>query len=375
MNFDYNDEQRLLSESVTRFVRERYDFAARERVMHEPEGWSRAIWREMADLGLLALPFSADDGGFDGGGVETMIVMEALGRGLVLEPYLPTVILAGGVLRHAASATQREARVPALIAGDLILTLAHNERSMPRHALSGVSTKAERDGKGWRLSGEKIAVLNGESADEFIVSAQTPKGFSLFFVRKEQARVRGQKSYDGGRVAVVTFDNVALAEDALIGVEGGAEPVLRSVFEEATAAVSAEAVGVMADTLDMTVSYLKTRQQFGVAIGSFQALQHRAVDMLTSVELARSMATLAALALQQPAEQRWRDIAAAKVQIGKSGKFIGQHAVQLHGAIGITAEYKVGHALKRLTAIDALFGDADYHLDALAEAGGLRAAQ
>jgi len=374
VNFDLTDEQRLLSESVTRFVRERYDFAARERSLHKPEGWSREVWGEMAELGLLALPFAADDGGFDGGGVEIMIVMEALGRGLVVEPYLATVVLAGGVLRHAASPVQRSARAPAIAAGDLILALAHNERTMPRHSVADVRATAKRDGAGWRLSGEKIAVINGDSADEFIVSAQTKGGLSLFLATKEQAQVRAQRAYDGTRVAVVTFDDVLVSGDGLVGAEGEGGETLTRVFEEAVAAVAAEAVGVMSDTLDLTVSYLKTRQQFGAPIGSFQALQHRAVDMLTSVELARSMAILAALALQRAGELRWRDIAAAKVQIGKSGRFVGQNAVQLHGAIGITAEYKVGHALKRLTAIDALFGDADHHLDALAAAGGLAAA-
>jgi alkylation response protein AidB-like acyl-CoA dehydrogenase len=375
MDFDYSDEQRLLGETVRRFVEERCDFDSRLKTLHTPEGWSRAAWRDMAELGLLALPFAEADGGFGGGGVETMIVMEALGRGLVLEPYLATVILAGGVLRRAASAEQRAARVPRLIEGAHFMALAHQEPGMPRHGL-GIATRAHRNGSGWVLSGRKIAVLHGPAADEFVVSAATAAGLSLFFVPADAPGVgrRQQRGYDGVPVAEVNFDKAKLPADALIGIEGLGGEVLTTLFEEANAALAAEAVGVMSDTLDITTDYLKTRTQFGVPIGSFQALQHRAVDMLIELELARSMAILAALSLVQPADQRRRNIAAAKVQIGRSSRFVGQQAVQLHGAIGITAEYKVGHAFKRLTAIDALFGDADHHLDFLAEAGGLAVA-
>jgi alkylation response protein AidB-like acyl-CoA dehydrogenase len=372
MDFDHSDEQRLLAETVGRFVVERCDFESRLKTLATPEGWSRHAWHEMAELGLLALPFAEADGGFGGGGVETMIVMEALGRGLVLEPYLATVVLGGGVLRRAASAEQRAARLPELIAGAHVMTLAHQEPRAPRHGLA-VTTRAHRNGSDWALSGRKIAVLHGAAADEIVVSAATAAGLSLFLVPTGAAGVsrRAQRGYDGVPVAEIAFDKVKLPADALIGIEGLGGEILTEVFEEANAALAAEAVGIMADTLDVTVEYLKTRNQFGVPIGSFQALQHRTVDMLMQVELARSMAILAALSLDQPAEQRRRNIAAAKVQIGRAGRFIGQQAVQLHGAIGITAEYKVGHAFKRLTAIDALFGDADHHLDMLTEVGGL----
>lgn len=375
MDFDHSDEQRLLAETVGRFVVERCDFESRLKTLATPEGWSRHAWHEMAELGLLALPFAEADGGFGGGGVETMIVMEALGRGLVLEPYLATVILGGGVLRRAG-AEQRAARVPGLIAGTHVVTLAHQEPRAPRHGLA-VTTRAHRTGPGWVLSGRKIAVLHGAAADEIVVSAATAAGLSLFLVPTDAAGVsrRAQRGYDGVPVAEIVLDRVKLPADALVGIEGLGGEILTEVFEEANAALAAEAVGIMADSLDVTVDYLKTRNQFGVPIGSFQALQHRTVDMLMQVELARSMAILAALSLDQPAEQRRRNIAAAKVQIGRAGRFIGQQAVQLHGAIGITAEYKVGHAFKRLTAIDALFGDADHHLDMLAETGGLGVGQ
>jgi alkylation response protein AidB-like acyl-CoA dehydrogenase len=376
MDFDLTDEQRLLGESVTRFIADRYDFEGRRHRIATAPGWSREIWREMAELGLMAMPFAEEDGGFGGGGVETMLVMEALGRGLVVEPYLPSILLAGGVLRHAGSADQKAARVPSLASGERIMTLAHSESDAPRHTLDALHTQAQRDGGGWRLDGAKIAVIAGDSADELVVSARTDAGTSLFLVDRQSPgiTISGQCGYDGVRVAALRLDGVHVAADALIGTDGRGGEILSATFDEANAALCAEAVGIMARTLEMTTDYLKTRQQFGVAIGSFQALQHRAVDMLMQLELARSMATLAALSLDKPAEQRRRNVAAAKAQIGRAGRFIGQQAVQLHGAIGVTAEYEVGHAFKRLTAIDALFGDADYQLDYLAEAGGLTVA-
>ena len=375
MDFDLSDEQRLLGESVSRFVADRYDFKARMGAMCEPDGWSRDAWRDMAELGLLALPFAQEEGGFGGGGVETMLVMEALGRGLVVEPYLATVILAGGALRRAASPEQKQDRVARIAAGELVMALAHQEPSGLRHGLAA-SSAARRTDSGWELSGRKKAVLHGAGAGELVVSATSAAGLSLFLVPSgaEGLRVKAQRGYDGVPVAELEMDKVAVPADALLGAEGGGAEILERVFEEANAAMAAEAVGIMADTVDVTTEYLKTRVQFGVPIGSFQGLQHRAVDMLIQLELSRSMAILAALSLDQPDEVRRRNVAAAKVQIGRSGRFIGQQAVQLHGAIGLTAEYKVGHAFKRLTAIDALFGDADHHLDVLAESGGLAAA-
>lgn len=372
MDFEYSDEQRLLRESVTRFITGRYDFEGRLRAMQAPEGWSRDAWRDMAELGLLGMPFAEEDGGFGGGGVETMIVMEELGRGLVLEPYLSTVVLAGGAIRQAGSAKQRQARIPRIAAGELLMALAHQEPRGLRHSLDAESS-AERRADSWVLTGRKIAVLHGATAEEFVVSARTHAGLSLFLVSASTpgVRVTPQRGYDSIPLAEIVLDDVEITAASLLGENGGGTAVLEHVFEEANAALAAEAVGIMADTLETTVDYLKTRQQFGVAIGSFQALQHRCVDMLIQVEQSRSMAILAALSLSQPPAQRRLNIAAAKVQIGRGGRFVGQQAVQLHGAIGITAEYKVGHAFKRLTAIDALFGDADHHVDQLVDAGGI----
>ena len=373
MDFDLSDEQRLLSDSVSRLVTDRYGFEERLAAMREPEGFSRVMWDELAGLGLLGLPFAEADGGFGGGGVETMLVMEALGKGLVVEPVFATAILGGGALRLAGSAGQKAARIEAIIAGQHILALAHVEPDGPRHTVDRLATRAIETSEGWRLQGAKTAVIAGASADELVVSAATGNGTSLFLIdpRADGVRVTARIGYDGIAVADVDFDDVALAPDALLGEAGQASATLTRLCEEANAALCAEAVGIMANVLDMTVDYLKTRTQFGVAIGSFQALQHRAVDMMMQVELARSMAILAAMSLDMEPAARAANIAAAKAKIGQAARFVGQQAVQLHGAIGLTTEYKVGHAFKRLTAIDALFGDADHHLDMLAAAGGL----
>jgi len=374
MDFDFSDEQKMLQETVTRFVADTYDFQKREHALKTELGWSREAYAGLADMGLLALPFAEEDGGFGGGGVEMMIVMEALGRGLMVEPFFATVVLAGGVLRHGASSRQRYAILPGLCAGERILALAHGERGLPRHALAARTTATPK-GEGWVLDGSKIAVIHGQSADTLIVSATTGRGLSLFLVdaRADGVSVEGARGYDGVPVATIGLSNVMVGAEALIGAEGDGAAILERAFEEAVAALVAEAVGAMAETFEVTIDYLKTRQQFGAAIGSFQALQHRAVDMLMQLELSRSMAILAALSLEIDEEQRSRNISAAKAQIGKSGRIIGQEAVQLHGAIGITAEYKVGHAFKRLTAIDASLGDRAWHLARLVEKRGLYA--
>ncbi|GGC03292.1 pimeloyl-CoA dehydrogenase small subunit [Novosphingobium endophyticum] len=372
MDFELTDEQKMLQEAVTRLVADTYGFQQREHALKTSDGWSRQAYAGLADMGLLGMPFAEEDGGFGGGGVEMMIVMEALGRGLMVEPYFATVVLAGGVLRYGASAEQRAGILPGLIAGEHILALAHSERGMPRHTLDARTT-ATRDGEGWKIDGRKIAVIHGASADTLVVSAQTGEGPGLFLVNTaaEGVAVEKARGYDGVPVADITFSSVAVPAAALIGDAGQSGAILARTFEVATAALVAEAVGAMSETFDVTVEYLKTRRQFGVAIGSFQALQHRAVDMLMELELSRSMAVLAALSLDIDADQRTRNISAAKAQIGKSGRLIGQEAVQMHGAIGITAEYKVGHAFKRLTAIDALLGDRDYHLARLVELRGV----
>jgi pimeloyl-CoA dehydrogenase small subunit len=378
MDFDLSEEQTLLKQSVERLLVDRYAFEKRKTFQAAPEGWSREIWSRYAELGLLGLPFAEKHGGSEGGPVETMIVMEALGRALALEPYLATVVLAGGLLRHGGSIAQQAALLPEIAAGKLVMAFAHGERQA-RFDLADVATRARRDGAGWVIEGEKSLVLQGDSAQKLIVSARTAdertdrQGIALFLVDAAAQGVsrRAYPTQDGMRAAEISLASVRVGADTLIGESNGLALIER-VAEEAIAALAAEAVGVMAALVELTVEYLKTRKQFGVAIGSFQALQHRASDMLIALEQARSMSMLATMMVgSEDAAERRKTINAAKVQIGRSGRFVGQQAVQLHGGIGMTQEYKAGHYFKRLAMIDMMFGDADHHLRALARAGGL----
>jgi len=379
MDFELSEEQRLLKDSVERLLKDRYEFEARKAFMASPEGWSRELWQQYADLGLLGLPFPEEFGGFGGGAVETMIVAEAFGQALALEPFLATVVLAGGLMRHAGSDAQCAAMLPKVADGSLLLAFAHAERQS-RYDLADVATAARRDGAGFILDGAKSLVLHGDVADTLLVSARLSggrrdrDGIGLFAVdaAAEGVSRRGYQTIDGLRAAEVTLTGVAVGADAVVGEPGAAFPVIARVVDEAIAALCAEAVGGMAAMHDLTVDYLKTRRQFGVPIGSFQVLQHRAADMLVALEQARSMALLATMMVgEDDAAERHRLIAAAKVQIGRSGKFVGQQAIQLHGGIGMTMEYKVGHYFKRVTAIDTTFGDADHHLAEVGRMGGL----
>ena len=379
MDFDLTDEQRLLKDSVDRLIADQYQFEQRKKYLAQPDGWSREAWQQFAELGLLGLPFAEQFGGFGGGPVETMIVMEAFGRGLVLEPYFATVILGGGLLRHAATQAQQQALIPEIAQGKLKLAFAHVERQS-RYDLADVATTARRDGAAWVLDGAKSVVLHGDCADRLLVTARIAgdrrdrAGIGLFLVDPSASGVtrRGYPTQDGLRAAELTLSGVCVSAGDILGDPGAALPVIEHVVDEAIAALCAEAVGTMQVMHETTLEYLKTRQQFGRPIGQFQVLQHRSVDMLVALEQARSMAMFAAvMAAEENATERRRAMAAAKVQIGRSGKHIGQEAIQLHGGIGMTMEYKVGHYFKRMTMIDMLFGDADSHLATLARLGGL----
>ncbi len=379
MDFDLSDEQRLLKDSVDRMVSDRYGFEARKGYRAAPEGWSREIWAQFADLGLLGLPFTEAQGGFGGGLVDTAMVMEAFGRVLVVEPYFATVVACGALLRHAASDAQMQALVPGIAVGERVLAYAQVERQS-RHSLNDVATRAERDGDAWRLTGEKSLVLHGDSADTLLVTARTAgehrerHGIGLFLVSADAPGVtrRGYPTQDGMRAAEITLAN---APAEALGDPAEALPILEQANDEMLAALCAEGVGVMAAMHAMTVDYLKTRKQFGRAIGENQALQHRAVDMYVSLEQARSMALYAAMMASDPdPSERQRAMHAAKVQIGRSGRHIGQESIQMHGGIGVTMEYAVGHHFKRMTMIERGFGDTDSHLAALARLGGLIAA-
>jgi pimeloyl-CoA dehydrogenase small subunit len=379
MDFDLSPEQSLLKDSVGRLLADHYGFDKRKSYLASGDGWSREMWARYAELGLLGLPFAEEHGGFGGGAVETMIVMESFGRALAVEPYLASVVLAGGALRHGASARQLAALVPALARGETVLAFAHAEREA-RYDLACVATTARRDGGAWRLDGEKTLVLHGDAAQRLVVSARIggaardEDGIALFLVDGDAPGVsrRSYPTQDAMRAAEVVLAGVRVPDDAIIGAPGAGFAIVRRVAEDAIAALAAEAVGAMAELNALTVEYLKTRRQFGVPIGSFQVLQHRASDMLIAEEQARSMALFATMMTDEPdGAARARAMAAAKVQIGRSGRFVAQQAIQLHGGIGMTMEYKAGHLMKRLAMIDLMFGDADHHLRALARAGGL----
>lgn len=379
MDFDLSEEQRLLKDSVEGLLKTSYDFDQRKKYRAEKGGWSRSVWNKLAEQGLLGLPFSEDDGGFGAGAVETMIVMEALGKALIVEPYLATVVLAGGFLRRGGSPEQKAAYLPGIIDGSTTLAFAQLERNS-RYDLADVATSAKKKGEGWVIDGEKFVVINGESADTLIVTARTSggqrdrAGIGVFLVDAKATGVgiKGYPTQDGLHAADITFTSVEVGADAAIGDPGNALPLIEMVVDDARIALCAEAVGAMDESLKSTVDYMKTRTQFGVPIGSFQVLQHRAADMFVAVEQARSMAMFATMASDfEDAAARANAVAAAKVQIGKSLKFVGEQAIQLHGGVGMTMEYKIGHYFKRLTMIECTFGDTDYHLRRVSEAGGL----
>ena len=379
MDFDLSEEQRLLKESVDGLLTDAYDFDARKKYMAEKGGWSKAIWSRLAEQGLLGLPFAEEDGGFGAGAVETMIVMEALGKALVVEPYLATVVIAGGFLRHGGSAEQKAAHIGGIIDGSKSFALAQLEKNS-RYDLNDVATSAKKKGSSWVIDGEKFVVINGENADTLVVTARTKGGqrdrggIGVFLVPANAKGIakKGYPTQDGLHAADITFTGIEVGADAAIGDAENALPLIERVVDEARTAMCAEAVGAMDESLKATIEYLKTRKQFGVPIGSFQTLQHRAADMFVAVEQARSMSMFATMAADfEDAKERATAVAAAKVQIGRSAKFVGQQSIQLHGGIGMTQEAKIGHYFKRLTMIENTFGDTDYHLRRVTEAGGL----
>jgi len=379
MDFALTEEQQLLQHSIERLFADHYSFEARRRFAQEPRGWSLGMWKRYAELGLLGLPFDEAHDGSGGGPVETMIVMEQIGRALALEPYLATVVLAGGLIRLGGSAALRADLLPRIAAGELSLAFAHAERQA-RYDLFDITATARRDGADFVLDGAKTLVLGGDSAEKFVVSARLSggqrdrDGIGLFVVDAPAngVAVRGYGTIDGQRAAEVTLTKVRVPAAAAIGEPGAASALIERIADAAMAAFCAEAVGAMAAMHKTTVDYMKTRKQFGVTIGSFQALQHRAAEMLVALEQARSMAMLATMmADADDARERRAAISAAKVQIGRSGRSLGQSAIQIHGGIGMTMETKVGHYFKRVTMIDTLFGDADHHLGLLGAAGGL----
>lgn len=367
MNFDYTEEQNMLKDSVARFVQDQYDFEARCKTAALDDGFSRENWNTFAELGWLSVPFAEEHGGFGGSVIDTMLLMEEFGKGLVLEPFLSTVVLFGGLLSKGGSAAQQDAHIGSIIEGSLQGAVAFNERQS-RFELNDVQTTASEAANGYSLSGEKTVVFNGLVADKLIVSARTSgaqadaAGITLFIVDADAEGV-SKTSYrmmDGQIVANISFDNVSVSADAVIGQVGEGLALLQAVVTEAIVAVGAEAVGIMDKLHSATVEYTKTREQFGVAIGSFQVLQHRMVEMFMECEQARSILYRAACSVAGQQQEADKDVLALKVLIGRAGKLIGDEALQIHGGIGMTDELDVGHYTKRLMMINTLFGDADY---------------
>jgi alkylation response protein AidB-like acyl-CoA dehydrogenase len=372
MDFTFDETQRLLTDSVDRFITADYDFETRQRFAASEPGYSPEVWRSFAEFGWLALPFAEIDGGFAGGPVETMILMQAFGRGLVVEPYLANVVLAGGIIRRLADDAQREAWLGPLIGGELQAALAFVE-PQARYELADVATEAREEGSGWRLSGTKGVVLNGGNAELLIVPARTDggrrdaDGITLFAVAADSrgVAVRRYATVDGAQAAEIVFGDVRVEAAAVLGTVGQGFGALEAAVEDATLAVCAEAVGIMRTLTERTVAYSKARVQFGAAIGSFQALQHRMVDMLTACEQSYSLLLWATSCHAGGGDSR-RAVSAMKYQVGTAGRKVGQEAVQIHGAMGVTWELDVAHYFKRLTAIGQIFGNADWHLDRVA---------
>jgi pimeloyl-CoA dehydrogenase small subunit len=369
MDFRLSEEQQLLKDSVQRFLDKNYTFETRRKLIAERQGMSTQAWEGFASLGLLGVPFAAEHGGFGGDGTDVMIVMEALGRALSIEPYLSTVLLAGGAIDLGGAQWQKNILLPRIIDGSLILAFAHSEPGA-RYDLGHVNTRAVQDGDGWVLEGEKTVVLHGAIAEKYIVSARTSgstrdsHGVTLFIVDADEEGIGGRDypTFDGVRAGELSLSGVKVGAGSIIGTLDKAMPLIEQVTDRAIAGLCADAVGAMDALHAATLDYVKTRQQFGVPIGKFQALQHRMVDMLIQLEQARSMALLAAVkAWSDDANERRRACAAAKEYIGRAGRFVGQQAIQLHGGMGMTDELPVSHYFKRLTAIDMLLGDQFHH--------------
>jgi alkylation response protein AidB-like acyl-CoA dehydrogenase len=368
MNFDFSEEQVMLRDSVARFVQDDYDFDTRQQIAGSEEGMSRENWQTFAELGWLSIPFAEEHGGFGGGALDVMVVMEQMGRGLVLEPYLATVLLYGGLLQAGGTAAQQEEHIPAIIEGSRQGAFAYLERQS-RYELADVKTTATADADGYRLNGEKVVVFNGANADYFVVSARTsggqsdPQGVSLFLVAADAPGVErvSYRMMDGQVVANVVLKDVSVGAADLVGELDAGHALIEDVVLQATLALGAEAVGIMGELNAKTLEYTKTREQFGVAIGSFQALQHRMVETFMAYEQTRSMLYRAVCALGDEREDAATAAHALKVMMDKAGKLVFGEAIQIHGGMGITDELDIGHYAKRLMMINTTFGNADYH--------------
>ena len=370
MDFSFSEEQGLLQDSIQRYIQNSYTFDARQKLLKTEDGFSRDNWASFADLGWLALPFSESSGGFGGTSIETMIIMEEFGKGLVVEPYVSTVIMAGSVIEASGNSKHIEGALADIMAGKKLASIAYVE-PQARFNLADVSTTAEADGADYLINGFKGVVVGGPSSDILIVPARTSgnrqdeMGITLFLIDASADGVskRDYPTIDGMQASEINFDNVSIPAEAILGEVGNGLQLLELGINNGILAVSAEAVGAMEVLYKTTVEYCKTREQFGQPIGKFQVLQHRMVDMFMEHEQAKSLLYMAALRMDGSDEvAALKAISALKVQVGKGGRFVGQNAIQLHGGMGMTDELSVGHYFKRITAIETLFGNVDYHL-------------
>jgi pimeloyl-CoA dehydrogenase small subunit len=371
VNFDYSEEQQLLANSVKQFLTKDYTFEARKAILASSAGYSEHVWSTFAEMGLLGLPFAGEYGGFGGNAVDLMPVMEAIGEGLVLEPYLATVGVGGQLVARSGAEAHKKAILPAIVEGKLKLAFAQTERGS-RYDLAHVTVRAKKSGNGYLIDGEKCVVTHAPCADKLVVSARTSgadtdeRGISLFLVDRNAPGValKTYRTADNLRAADVQFAGATIPAAALVGKEGEALSLIEEVVDYATALLCTEAVGAIKFANETTLEYLKTRKQFGVPIGTFQALQHRMVDMMISYEQAKSMACLACVKVDTAgAAERKHVVSAAKIRIADACRHVSQESVQLHGGMGMTEELKVSHTFRRLTTIAQTFGDADHHLD------------
>jgi alkylation response protein AidB-like acyl-CoA dehydrogenase len=368
MNFQHTEDRRMLADTLNRFVSEQYGFDMRDQIAQSAQGFSSDLWGSFAELGVIGALFDEADGGFGGGGFDISVVFESLGRGLVVEPFLDTLIV-GRAIARSGNETQK-ALLAELIDGSRIVALAHGEPDS-HYELARVTTRAQRNGDTWQLNGAKAVVQHGEHAAVFLVAARTSgdddaqEGVTLFLVPRDTlgVNVRGYRKIDGGRAAEVTFDNVKLGDDAVLGATGEGFAPLEYAIGFGVLALCSEAIGAMDVAKEYTLEYLRTRKQFGVPIGSFQALQHRMADMLLEIEQARSAVINAAAALAAERKVRERALSAAKYSIGRIGALVAEECIQLHGGIGMTWELPLAHYAKRLVMIDHQLGDEDHHLE------------
>ncbi|GGL26549.1 acyl-CoA dehydrogenase family protein [Caulobacter rhizosphaerae] len=369
MDFNFTEEQSMVRDTVASFLQDKYDFETRRKIVASESGWRADYWKAFAEeLGILGASFSEELGGLGGGAIDNMIIMEEFGKALVIEPYLGTVVIGGGFMKHSGYAGAASV-IEGIVGGTTTIAFAYAE-PQARYTWRDLKTTARKDGAGYVLNGHKAVVVGAPFATHLVVTARTggaqrdAGGVSVFLIDKSLPGVvtRDYPTVDGGRASEVYFENVSIPADALIGEEGGGLPLVDKVIDEATAAVGAEAVGVLRKLHEGTLDYAKQRKQFGTAISNFQVLQHRMVDMFIEVEQAVSMTYMATIKLDESDDERAKAVSAAKVRIGRACKFVGQNAIQIHGGMGMTDELAIGHYFKRASIIEGLFGSVDHHL-------------